>query len=70
VYKDHSLNRGDVVEVFRYVIDGFRVREDWKVAVVQSVEWEQFEVKALKGTFDGVHEYLILPRQGKGKLWR
>jgi hypothetical protein len=67
---DQSITRGDVVEVFRYVLDGFRVTDDWKAAVVERVRYEQIEVKALKGTFDGTHEYMALYMRHRGKTWR
>lgn len=64
---------GDLVEVRFTKLSGIQSSEFWKAALVVAIHEDHgsFDVKALKGAFDGEgHEYMALHFWDRHRGWR
>jgi hypothetical protein len=63
--------KGDVIEVYQDRGEGSFPRAVWIEARIVDVSADgAILAKALKGTFDGRHDHIILEPKHRGKTWR
>lgn len=61
---------GDIVELHEFVLEGIRVFDKWRPAVIIAVRPDKYCVKLLSGSFDDGHDRMWISSDGRGTQWR